>query len=137
MLFQGSRSLALVGDLPAPISEGLALTVWEFLWRGRTLPIGDVGIVFIGVYNEGRIEDRDQKAAESLLNKVSGELSNIYPPIYPQLLVRERDGKYFIAAMIEGSEERPHFAGKAWVRNGSKSEDASKEEFEELIDRRK
>jgi predicted HTH transcriptional regulator len=97
----------------------------------NSLPVGGPGIVYIGVYDDGRIED--QEIVDSSVNKVSGELGNIYPPILPQILVREKDGKNFIAVIIFGSSNKPHFAGKSYIRQGGKSVPASEQQFEELV----
>jgi hypothetical protein len=43
------------------------------------------------------------------------------------------DGRQCIAAIIPGSEGRPHFAGRAFVRRGTETRDASDLEFETLI----
>jgi predicted HTH transcriptional regulator len=58
------------------------------------------GVLFIGVYDDGRIEDGKTQNFEKLQKLVSGELSNIYPPIYPTILVREKEGKKFMVAII-------------------------------------
>jgi predicted HTH transcriptional regulator len=97
----------------------------------NSLPVDDPGIIYIGVYNDGRIEDKG--ISESTVDKVSGELSNAYPPIAPQILVREKEGKKFIAVIVRGSPDKPHFAGKSYVRNGTQSVPASDTQFDELI----
>jgi predicted HTH transcriptional regulator len=43
----------------------------------NSLPIEEPGLIFIGVYDDGRIEDGTN--CESLQKKLSGEISNIYP----------------------------------------------------------
>jgi predicted HTH transcriptional regulator len=97
----------------------------------NSLPVGDPGIIFIGVYNDGQIENKG--ISDSTLNKVSGELSNIYPSITPQILVRQKDGKDFIVLIVRGSPEKPHFPGRAYIRDGTRSVDASQSQFDELI----
>jgi hypothetical protein len=47
--------------------------------------------------------------------------------------VREKDGQKFIAAIVYGSRDTPHFAEKSYVRKGTESIEASEEQFEELI----
>jgi predicted HTH transcriptional regulator len=97
----------------------------------NSLPEGDPGIIYIGVYNDGRIEDKG--ISETTVDKVSGELSNIYPPILPQILVREKDGKKFIAVIVRGSPNKPHFTGQSYIRQGTRSVPASEKQFEELV----
>src|SRR5215468_2096964 len=89
------------------------------------------GVLFIGVYNNGEIQE-NQTNFESLQKTVSDELSSIYPPISPTILVREKGGKKFIAVIIYGSLETPHFAGKSYIRKGTETIEASEEQFEEL-----
>src|SRR6266853_4118826 len=57
------------------------------------------GVLFVGVFDDGRIQEGTINF-EELQKRISGELSNIYPPIYPTILVREKDGKKFIAVII-------------------------------------
>jgi hypothetical protein len=42
------------------------------------------------------------------------------------------EGKQVLAVIVPGSADRPHFAGQAYARQGSKSVGASKAQFEEL-----
>jgi hypothetical protein len=58
----------------------------------NSLEIDQPGVLFIGVHDSGNIQERDTNF-EDLQKKVSGELSNVYPPIYPTILVREKNGK--------------------------------------------
>ena len=97
----------------------------------NSLPVGEPGIVYLGVYNDGRIEG--QPITDATLKKVSGELGNIYPPILPQTLVRQKDGKDFVAVIVLGSPNKPHFAGQSYVRDGTKTVSASEVQFEELV----
>jgi hypothetical protein len=94
------------------------------------------GVLFIGVYDDGRIEDGKTQNFEKLQKLVSGELSNIYPPIYPTILVREKEGKKFMVAIIYGSSNPPHFAGKSYRRDGTNTVPASEEHIEQFIARR-
>src|SRR5258707_10556622 len=94
------------------------------------------GVLFVGVFNDGRIQDQGTKNFEELQKRISGELSNIYPPIYPTILVREKDGKKFIAVIVYGSPERPHFAGKSYVRDGTQTKKASETNIQVFIARR-
>jgi predicted HTH transcriptional regulator len=100
----------------------------------NSMPLGEPGIIYVGVYNDGRIEELLNP--EKLQKNVSGEIGNVYPPIYPQILVREKDGKKFVAVIVQGSANRPHFAGKSYLRDGTRTVPASAEMFQELIDQR-
>lgn len=97
----------------------------------NSLPVGDPGIIFLGVYDNGTPEDNNN--LESLQGKVSGEINRIYPPIYPQMKVMKRDGREFLAVIVRGSENRPHFAGQAFIREGSRTIPSSEEQFEMLV----
>jgi hypothetical protein len=97
----------------------------------NSLPIGDPGIIFVGVFDDGRVEDRNN--LESIQIKVSGEINKVYPPIYSQMKVLEKDGKMFLAVIVRGSDNRPHFAGQSFVRDGTQTVLASGRQFERLI----
>lgn len=100
----------------------------------NTLEPDQPGVLFVGVYNDGRIQEPTN--FESLQRTISGELSNIYPPISPTILVREKDGKKFIAVIIYGSPERPHFAGKSYIRDGTQTREASERNIQLFITQR-
>jgi hypothetical protein len=97
----------------------------------NSLPIGDPGIIFVGVYNDGRVPRNHN--FDSLQQKVTSELSKVYPPIYPQLKVMSKDGEEFLAVIVRGSPDRPHFAGQAYIRSGSETVNASDVQFGRLI----
>jgi hypothetical protein len=99
----------------------------------NTLENEQPGILFVGVYNDGRIEEVTAQNFEKLQNRVSDELSNIYPPIYPMIQVREKEGRKFLAVVIYGSPNRPHFAGKSYRRDGTRTVDASEPHIEQFI----
>jgi hypothetical protein len=100
----------------------------------NSLPIGDPGIIFIGVYDDSRVEDNNNP--ESLQRKVSGEIAKVYPAIYPQIKVLEKDSKKFLAVIVNGSENRPHFAGQSYIRDGTQTIVASEEQFGAVIAQR-
>lgn len=98
----------------------------------NSMPVGDPAIVFVGVGNDGTPQNNPN--LDSLQWKVSKELNEVYPPIYPQMrVIKGEDGKEFLAVIVRGSENRPHFAGKAYIRDGSQTVDASEEQFARLI----
>lgn len=98
----------------------------------NSLPLDDPGIIFVGVYNDGRVEDNNN--LDSLQRKVSEEINKIYPAILPQMKVMRRSsGKEFLAVIVRGSANRPHFAGPSYIRDGSRTLEASREQFDRLI----
>src|SRR5258708_6591706 len=97
----------------------------------NSLPIGDPGIIFVGFFDDGRVEDNNNP--ESLQRKVCGEINKVYPPVYPQMKALEKDDKKFLAVIVRGSENRPHFAGQSFIRDGTQTVVASSTQFEKLI----
>lgn len=90
------------------------------------------GILFIGVRNNGELEDIGNGDS---LQKTIAEIcrDKCYPSIDFQTQIVTEKGKSFLAVIIPESKNRPHFAGPAYIRNGSKTEVASNKMFEELI----
>jgi len=98
----------------------------------NSLPIGDPGIIFVGVFDDGRVQESNNNL-DSLQKKVSEEINKIYSPIYPQMKVMRKEGKEFLAVIVRGSPERPHFAGQSYIRSGSKTVVASEAQFGRLV----
>ncbi len=97
----------------------------------NTTPIGYPAILFIGVRDDGTIEGTAN--LESLQKTLSKKLARVYPPLYCLTKVLEKDGKRFLAVIVPGSESRPHFAGPAFVRDGTQTVVASNDQFDRLI----
>ena len=97
----------------------------------NSVPEGYPGILFIGVNNDGDIEGTAN--FESLQKSYNAVIGAAYPPIYALPKVLSHEGKQFLAVLVPGSPDRPHFAGKAYVRNGPESKEASEEQFTALI----
>jgi hypothetical protein len=117
---------------PYADGRGWVKTVVAF---SNSLAVDQPGVLFIGVDDKGVVQEQ-QPNFEDLQKKVSGEVSNIYPPVYPTILVREKDGRKFIAVIVYGSADLPHFAGQPYVRDGTASPKASHEHVQELFARR-
>jgi hypothetical protein len=98
----------------------------------NSLPVDDPGIIFVGVGNDGTVQDNLN--LYSLQKDVSKELRKIYPPIYPQMkAMKDASGKEFLAVIVRGSAERPHFSGPSYVREGEETREASEQQFAQLI----
>lgn len=98
----------------------------------NSLPLDDPGIIFVGVGNDGTIQDGLN--LEMLQKNVSKELSKIYPSIYPQMKVMKgANGREFLAVILRGSGSRPHFAGPSYIRDGTQTKEASDQQFDRLI----
>lgn len=101
----------------------------------NSVPVGVPAVLFIGVRDNGEIEtppknlDEAQKKFNSIMKKV-------YPRIPYVTKIVSENGLQALAVIVYGSELRPHFAGLAYVRNGSESNEASEAQFEELIAQR-
>jgi predicted HTH transcriptional regulator len=97
----------------------------------NSAPIGDPAIMFVGVRNNGEIEGSAD--LDKIQGTISNKIANAYPPIYYVTRVLEKQGKQYLAVIIPGSENRPHFAGQAYVRDGSRSITSNEDQFGRLI----
>jgi predicted HTH transcriptional regulator len=100
----------------------------------NSTPVGDPAILFIGVRNNGDIEEGTN--LDSLQRTLSEKMAVAYPPIYYLPKILQHDGKQFLAVIVPGSENRPHFAGQSYVRVGSETKKASESQYEELLAQR-
>ncbi len=99
----------------------------------NTLPVDDPGIIFVGVRDDGTVEGNSLNL-DSLQRKVSAEIQKIYRPIYPQMKVmKDGSGNEFLAVIVRGSVERPHFSGPSYIRDGMQTKEASEQQFDRLI----
>jgi predicted HTH transcriptional regulator len=104
----------------------------------NSVPVDYPAVLYIGVKDDGVLEDVPPGHNwESQQKTVSEELSRAYPPLYmlPKI-VRDEQGREFLAVIIPGSPQRPHFTGKAYIRVGAQTKEASDEEFDKLITQR-
>jgi hypothetical protein len=98
----------------------------------NSLPVDDPGLIFVGVGNDGTVQENEN--LDSLQKKVSAEIDKVYPPIYPQMKVlKDLNGKQLLVIIVRGSENRPHFAGQSFIRDGSQSVPASATQFDRLV----
>jgi hypothetical protein len=100
----------------------------------NSTPVGYPSVLFIGVRDDGTIEDGVN--LDTLQKKLGTELDRIYPHPYYLSRVLSEKGKQFLAVIVPGSNDRPHFAGLAYVREGSKTIEASSALFQQLIEER-
>jgi hypothetical protein len=97
----------------------------------NSTPIGYPSILFYGVTDKGVPEGKAN--LDSLEKTISEKLAEAYPPIYYLPKVFSVDGKQFLAVIIPGSDNRPHFAGQSYIREGSQTKGASEQQFERLV----
>jgi hypothetical protein len=98
----------------------------------NSLPDGHSGILFIGVSNDGvpsGVDNTDKK--QKWVRRLAEH--TCYPPIAINCRVFEESGQNIVAVIVKASSNRPHFTGPAFVRKGSESIEASKDQFEDLI----
>jgi predicted HTH transcriptional regulator len=92
------------------------------------------GLLCIGVKDDGTIEPSTQNL-DSVQKSFERELKEAYPEIPHQTrIVLSPEGK-FLAVIVPGSTQGPHFSGPAYIRVGSQTVEASKEQFDRIIDR--
>lgn len=103
----------------------------------NSCPVGFPAILFIGAYDNGKIE-MPAKAVnlDSLQKTLTEKLNAAWPPLYYLPKVLRKDSREFLAVLIPGSSSRPHFAGRSFVRVGSETRDASESQFNELLAQR-
>lgn len=100
----------------------------------NSCPLGFPGILFIGAYDNGTLEQpRDPVNLDSLQKTLTLLVAEAWPPIYLLPKVLRKDGREFLAVLVPGSPQRPHFAGHSFVRIGSETRKASEEQFDNLI----
>jgi predicted HTH transcriptional regulator len=100
----------------------------------NSMPVGYPAILFIGVKNDGTVQGL--KNPDSVQKSLSNKIASAYPVPYYWTKVLERGGQSFLAVIVPGRDTRPHFAGPAYVRDGSKSIAASEEQFKILMAQR-
>lgn len=115
---------------PAAVkSRDIAKTVVGF---ANSVPEGREAILFIGVRDNGEIEGCEQP--DSLQKTISDVCSRqCYPAIQHRCEALTVSGKTVVAVVVPASNNRPHFAGLAYVRQGSQTVQASGLLFEDLI----
>jgi predicted HTH transcriptional regulator len=100
----------------------------------NSAPIGYPAVLYIGVRDGGAIEDGVN--LDSLQKSFAKKMADAYPPIYYMTKVLLKDGRQFLAVIVPGSDQRPHFAGPSYVRVGSETRIASETQFQNLIAQR-
>jgi hypothetical protein len=98
----------------------------------NSVPENRVGVLFVGIGDDGIPHgvpnpDRMQRDLRQL-----GE-NDCYPPIFVDSELVRIEDKVIVAVLVGPSNQRPHFAGPAFVRRGSESVNASAVEYEQLL----
>jgi hypothetical protein len=103
----------------------------------NSCPIGYPGVLFVGVNNDGTIQRHDKPPDfEKLQKSVTDKFNDAWPPIYHYSKTLRKDDAEFLAVVVPGSEQRPHFSGHAYVRVGPETRQASEDAYDQLIAQR-
>jgi hypothetical protein len=96
---------------------------------------GQTAVLFIGVSNNGVVTGVSEADAEKFQQRVRRVCEDdCFPPIAIRVAdVITIDNKHVVAFEFGPSENRPHFAGQAFVRVGSESVKASASKLNELV----
>jgi len=95
---------------------------------------GDTAKILIGERDDGTVQG--VKNEDNIQKSVKKEADKIYPEIFYKTSVYELEGKKCVSVSIQSNGLAPHFGGKAWVRRGSVTQQATEEVFQQLIDLR-
>jgi Putative DNA-binding domain len=100
----------------------------------NSIPVGQAGIVFINVGNDGKVIPQPSNYNfEELQKTYSREISQVWPPIYYSSRVLTKDGQQFVAIVVWGSPLRPHFTGGSYVRIGPETKKATEEQYDIMV----
>ena len=113
----------------APNDHALRQTLVAF---ANSVSETQTGVLFIGV------DDRDGAILgvadpDKLQRRVGDAGEDCYPAIHPTMTVLPIEEKWVLAVEVGYSRERPHFAGPAYVRSGSRSVKASEGLYRDLL----
>lgn len=86
----------------------------------------------MGVDDHGTPQQGPEKL-EDLSKTVAAIIEQAYPPIYFDIRPLHIGDRACLAVVIPGSENRPHFAGRSYVRVGPETREASEKQFAALI----
>jgi len=98
----------------------------------NSTPEGQEAILWIGLDDKtGQV--KGVASAEAIQSKYAKVLDECYPRINYQMHALEFEGKTVVAVVVPASNKRPHFAGGAYIREGSRCVLASERLYEELV----
>lgn len=94
------------------------------------------GVLFIGVEDKTGKPTGELGDMDSARRKTRKAIDSCYPPIDTYMRTFKVDGKDVIAVVVPESLKAPHFVGKAFVRVGDTSKEASDEQLQVLVEDR-
>lgn len=93
---------------------------------------GQTAVLFIGVDDRtGSIIGVDD--VDSLQKRVGDAGRECYPPIQPGMIALYSEAKCVLAVEVAFSKEKPHFAGPAYIRSGSRSVKAPESLYRDIL----
>lgn len=98
----------------------------------NTLETNQVGVLFIGVKDNGEIEE-SPASFDKVQKTFSEKMQSAYPPIYYLTRTVMHEGRECLAVMVPGSPSKPHYAGPAYLRDGSQTVVAKAEQHDLLL----
>jgi len=98
----------------------------------NSAPMGYPAVLFVGVNDDGSIQS-GLKVDDTMKSLSATIAESAWPPIYILPRTLSHSGLECIAVLVPGSELRPHFAGRSYVRVGTETKDASEAQFKELV----
>lgn len=99
----------------------------------NSVPEGQEAVLYIG------LDDKTGKPTgiqniQSLQKRIHEALKvDCYPPIEHSTRTVPFEGETVLAVVIPASTNKPHFSGPAFVREGARTREASKEQLDELV----
>jgi hypothetical protein len=101
----------------------------------NSVPEGHTAVLFIGVANDGKVTGIAADETEKVQQRVRRICEeDCFPAIAIQLAqVLTIDSKHVVAFEFGPSQNRPHFAGHAYIRVGAESVKASASKLDEMI----
>jgi hypothetical protein len=98
----------------------------------NTLEANQVGVLFIGAKDSGEIEENPANL-DKLQRTFSEKMQSAYPPIYYSTRAIAHESRECLAVIVPGSPNKPHYAGPAYLRDGSQTIVAKAEQHELLL----
>src|SRR5260370_26625069 len=86
----------------------------------NSTPDGSTGVLFIGVTNEGVIEDK-QNDLDAIQKPLNNELEKAYPRIQFRYHGIKENGRQALAVIVAPSSSKQHFTGPPFIRGFSKA----------------
>ena len=98
----------------------------------NSVPAGREAVLFIGVRDDGEVLGlRNPDSLQKKLQRFCQE--TCHPPVSFTTELLPIDGKQVLAVLVAPSSNRPHFAGPAYVRVGTKNMRANDPTFDQLV----